>query len=155
MKCNTYKIEGEITKIYDSKNRVALIDTEDLERVKQYYWMQQSNGYWIATRDNKQFRLHQFIMNFPKGKVVDHKYNNKFDNRKSKLRVCTQQQNSFNTKLNKRDKGVYKVRSGRYSAKIMINGKSKHLGTFDTKDEAISRRLEEEKKLFKEFSREV
>src|SRR5699024_12816863 len=78
-----------------------------------------------------------------KKRVVDHKNNNKLDNRKSNLRVITQSENKQNTKSPKIT-CVYKYHYDRdkWIVVISVNGKSEHFGIFKNKQDAI-RKAEE------------
>jgi len=75
------------------------------------------------------------------GDMVDHANGNLMDHRMCNLRVCSRQQNGMNMRI-QRDtitgfKGVcYMPRPGNYQAYIKITGKKKHLGCFDTANEA-------------------
>ena len=75
----------------------------------------------------------------PRNNVIDHINGIKTDDRISNLRNVTHQHNQFNTKC----KGYsYNKRSKKYQAQIGLNGKIKHLGSFDTKEEARQAYLE-------------
>lgn len=102
-KKNDIKIIDNIAYIYDNKNNVAIIDINDVDRVSQYYWSKGKNGYWnICFKKSKEigyYYLHQFILDYHSNlqiKVIDHINRNKNDNRKSNLRIVTQQINSLN-----------------------------------------------------------
>jgi hypothetical protein len=75
--------------------------------------------------------VHRLIINAPKGVHVDHKNGNPLDNRKSNLRVCTNSQNSQNSKIRQDSKtgykGVHKTKEGTYRARITYNGKRTYL----------------------------
>lgn len=120
------------------KGDYALVDTEDYERVMGYNWHLNRGGY---AKNNTVGLMHRFIMRVTDPELlVDHKYHNTLDNRKSQLRVCTKQQNQFNSKARKGTspyKGVYwdKVR-GKWIARITLNYKAKHLGMFTDEVEA-------------------
>jgi len=96
-------------------------------------------------------RIHRLIaMAFipnPEGKpFVDHINNNTLDNRTENLRWATPTQNNFNSKISKNNtsgvKGVsYHKRDNKWIARIKINGKQTHLGSFENKEEAIKARL--------------
>jgi hypothetical protein len=83
--------------------------------------------------------LHRLIMTCPPGMVIDHIDGNKLNNKRNNLRVCTRQQNTFNSKRNAKNnsgyKGVYlhKQPGGRslWRARIKINYKTIHLGLFE------------------------
>ena len=84
--------------MYDSKGNYSLINTEDIDLLSSHYWYQNSLGYWCNSprKNEPRYYLHRFVMGSPKGKQVDHKDGIRNDNRKNELRVCTNQQNSWN-----------------------------------------------------------
>lgn len=115
-----------------------------------------ATGYYVVWHNGKLVLLHRLIMNFPEGKQVDHINGDRTDNRRSNLRVVTNQQNQMNRKAtsNTGIKGVYlRKDTGSYSAKIKINGKSRYLGNFRTLDEAAECRLRAEIELFGDYRR--
>ena len=92
-------------------------------------------------------------------KGYDHIDHNPFNNVRSNLRPCTQQQNTFNGKLGKNNKtGVTGValfslsKQNPWRARIMVNRKEIHLGCFPTFEDAVKARLEAEKKYFGDFA---
>ena len=124
-----------------AKGLKILIDDEDIERVSKYSINFGSNGYSVTSLPiqgiRKMVYLHKVILpDIPKGLMVDHINNNKLDNRKCNLRICTNQQNQWNQKKSIRGtskfKGVnwYKLYS-KWVAKIKFNGKKLHIGYFE------------------------
>ena len=117
------------------------------------------SGYRVIRVEGKDYRAHRLIWKYQHGKdpkeFIDHIDGNRVNNNIENLRESTTQQNSFNTGPQKNNKlgikGVKKQRN-KYIATIEINGKRKHLGLFNTIEEARLAREESEKKLFKEFS---
>ena len=110
----------------------------------------------------KKLAVHRYLMNLANEKytidhVVDHINGDSLDNRKCNLRICTQQQNSKNIRKSGKITGVrfHKKYNGynysKYSAVIMNNYKSIHLGYFDTKAEAILARITKERDLCGEY----
>ena len=75
--------------------------------------------------------------NFP---MIDHINEVKDDNSIENLRWCSSSTNNRNCtqKRKKSDlpRGVHLIASGKYVAQININGKKKHLGCYETKEEA-------------------
>jgi hypothetical protein len=134
-----------------------MVDYDDFDRIKDIKWSMTKNGYVEAHNvDGKHIKLHRFITNCPKGKVVDHINHNLLDNRKSNLRICDQKDNSKNTKLRYDNKsgyaGVdYRKDFKKWRARICVDYKMIHLGLFDTKEEAIEARQKAEIEYFKEF----
>lgn len=68
---------------------------------------------------------------------LDHINGNKADNRLSNLRIATVAQNAWNARSHGRfKKGVTMHRSGKFQARISVDGRERYLGLFDTEDEA-------------------
>jgi hypothetical protein len=154
-----------------SKGQVAIVDDDDFERVNQYNWhvlFSRSSGVfyastkWTINHKRVYVSLHSFILNFPKGKQIDHINHDPLDNRKCNLRLCTNQQNSFNkgpreymdgrvkTSLYK---GVsWKKRNKKWCAQIMVDGKKKHIGLYKEEKEAAKAYNEFAKRLFGDFA---
>jgi hypothetical protein len=91
-----------------------------------------------------------------KGIEIDHINHNPSDNRIKNLRLATRRENSRNRRGAKNKtskyKGVsYAPRSDRWLAHIRINGKSTHLGSFETEELAHAAYCETAKKLHGEF----
>jgi hypothetical protein len=94
---------------------------------------------------------------WPRGNV-DHINGIPHDNRISNLRLATQTQNMQNTKLRSDNtsgvKGVYWVKRRRkWSAFISYGGKVRNLGSYATKEEAISVRRAAAERHFGQFVR--
>lgn len=129
--------------------KTVLIDDEDYEKVSFYKWHisgNKNNDYVVHTlpRNGKKrpmLRMHRFIIDAPDGTCVDHINGNRYDNRKSNLRLCTQRDNSHNTKMSIANtsglKGAsFHKASGMWQAQITINRKVKYLGIYKTAFEA-------------------
>lgn len=122
----------------------ALIDLEDVPKVKNIKWRINCNGY-VMNNSNHNLFLHRVILDTDL--FVDHINRNKLDNRKQNLRICTKQQNKMNVPYYK---GYYKIKD-KWIAKIKQNGKQVHLGSFAYEEEAEYARWVAEKILFKDF----
>lgn len=135
----------------------TIIDVEDVAKVKQYHWIKSGRYVMSRTYGNTEY-LHRLIMQPSKNYVIDHINGDGLDNRKNNLRICKQQNNTqHNLKLrDKNTTGVVGVRlykpNGKYIARIVVNGKTVHLGYFANIDDAIDARLKAEKKYFGEYA---
>ena len=116
-------------------------------------------GYRVIKIEGKRYQAHRLIWKYHYGKdpkeFIDHIDGNRSNNNIKNLREATNQQNLFNRGPQKNNKlGIKGVRKlgNKYRAAIIVNGKEKHLGMFNTTEEARLVREEAEKKLFKEFS---
>ena len=143
----------------------AIVDAADAERVQQFTWhavtKKATPGIYYVQRTVRltpgrkgkkgSISLHRFIMGCEPGdgKVVDHRFGNPLDNRRSNLRVTDTRGNSTNITSSKRQKlGGYKgvtwhPKAQKWQASICAgdlrpNGKRKqlYLGLFDDPVEA-------------------
>lgn len=95
---------------------------------------------------------------------VDHKNNDRSDNRWINLRECTRQQNNANRSIQQKyvhhdlPRGVIRVlnRGGSvsYHGRIIVDEKQIHLGSYPTPDEAHAAYSQAAKDYFGEFARE-
>lgn len=140
----------------------AKVDDEDFERVSAIKW-HLTNGYAVHTQyvryDGKKeiqrpIYMHRFIMGTPDGMDTDHVNSNKLDNRKQNLRVCTRGQNICNRRFKKNSSYSRGTRpSGKkWFARITINRKIIHLGTYETIQEAANAYDEAAKKYHGKFA---
>lgn len=146
---NEIIVENDYAKIclYDKHYNIidyALIDLDDINKVKNIKWRLNCNGYVINNSHHNIF-LHRLILNVDT--FIDHKNGNRLDNRKSNLRQCTKQENKMNIGTYK---GYYHINE-KWVAKIKQNGKQIHLGFFVYEEEASYARWCAEKILFKDF----
>lgn len=93
----------------------------------------------------------------PGDKQVDHINGNRSDNRWFNLRLATPSQNLANKPKHSGDlnlpKGVYaSPTKGKYCACIKIKGKTKHLGTFNSAEEAAKVFEEKAFSVFREYT---
>lgn len=123
----------------------AKVDIEDYDLVNRWHW---KNTLGRAQRSTfgkvgvNATLMHRLVISAPNGMVVDHINHDPLDNRKANLRVCTQAQNTWNSKLiratNKSGyKGVSQTKgSPKWDAHIRCFGKTHNLGRYDTPQEA-------------------
>jgi hypothetical protein len=118
-------------------------------------------GYLLICIDYVSYRAHRLLWKMRKGfdsvLDIDHANGNGLDNSEGNLREATRSQNRHNTgayKCNKTGyKGVfYRKDRGKYVASIRIHGKSKHLGHYDSAEEAHAVYSREAKLLFNNFT---
>lgn len=102
--CDSY------SKIPLNNGEYALVDTEDLDIVKNYTWYKDNNGY-VRTRfykTKKAVAIHSLVLPHNKEFCIDHISMNKLDNRKSNLRVVTYSKNSSNTNVHVNNTSGYR-----------------------------------------------
>jgi hypothetical protein len=98
-----------------------------------------------------------FIPNPQNNICIDHIDNDKLNNNVNNLRWCSQQQNCKNRSLaSNNTSGHMGIRflhqKNKWQARISNNGVDKHLGYFETKEEAIEARLKAVEKYFGEYA---
>jgi len=124
----------------------TIIDLQDLSIVstlKGYWWAHPrttGNYYVRGLFGDISVSIHRLVMNPPNTMEVDHRDGNSLDNRRLNLRICTHQQNGWNSP--KKGKlwslrGVsYDSRNKKWQARIEHNKRSYSLGSFETAEEA-------------------
>ena len=130
----------KIRRIPLTQGYVAIIDSQDYEKIKRYSWCvdKRPNGlcYANTTIGRRTVRMHELI--FPDARPErDHKNGNGLDNRRSNLRPATHAQNLHNRgkKTNAINKGVTfqgRLKSRPWQARIGYI----HLGYFASAEEA-------------------
>jgi hypothetical protein len=105
-----------------------------------------ASGYINIEIDRKKYRAHRLAWLYIHGEFpetfLDHKNENPRDNSIVNLRVATEQQNQHNKSKPYKTNGCgllgvsWYTPSKKWRAQIMLNGKSKHLGLFNTAEEA-------------------
>jgi len=80
--------------------------------------------------------MHRFLLNvYDKKILVDHINHNGLDNQRKNIRICTRSQNSMNQNPKAKSKSIYKGVSykkerKKWTAQMVINGKSIYIGAF-------------------------
>lgn len=168
------------TVLFDINGVEIYIDTEDFNKINNITWRahpptcgrsidnswyayggicDKSSKYANTAKGGKwiQYSLHRYILDIFDDKIqVDHKDMDGLNNRKSNLRTATQYENARHKSCYKNNEigfaGVrLDKRTGRYQARITVNGKLIYLGESKDIEVAKKLRLEAEKKYFGEF----
>jgi len=121
----------------------ALIDLEDVIKVKGYVWYVTGEGY--AYNQKLKLLLHQYIIGkAPENMETDHINRNKLDCRKKNLRHISRSDNKLNSTRHDESIGIRrKVNKNfkpRWQAYISVNGKHVHVGTYFSEEEAKAAR---------------
>lgn len=166
---NKFITWGDITLIelkHKGKTISTAISTQDLERVSsikgRWYAMDVGgkNGEKIYVGTNiggVTIYLHHLIMANPPKTVVDHFNHNTLDNRRDNLRVVTYAENAQNRKgaqvnnLSSGYRNVYRNSSGNWFVRLVKNGKTIHVGTFECVEEANRNAIKARQKYFYSF----
>ena len=134
----------------------ALVDDADFEYISaQGRWYLDNRGkrkYASSHKNGKKIYMHRLIMRAESGFDVDHLDGDGLNNQRANLKIATRSQNNFNNHNIRSDNnsGVHGVYYCNYyfkwKAEIKLNGRKYTLGSFNSKQEAISaRKLAEER----------
>lgn len=173
---NEYIMHDDYCEVIDSSGNSCMIDIDDLEAIKKYYWykvtLTSKNGIVVSymythirdknTKKDHKLSMHEYLTN---QKYVDHKNHNGLDNRRCNLRfpedgiTSNQGYNNINMKRRRNNTSgytgvLYDKKSQKWTANIGINYKTKRLGTFNTYEEAVEARKQGEKKYYSGWSYE-
>jgi hypothetical protein len=143
-----------------TQGKYAIVDADDYARVNRHKWCLSRTGNQLYAQRRcrgKTIRMHQLIMNPPRGMVVDHIDGNGLNNRRSNLRICTRLENTRNRRRNPSTatgfKGVWRdKKTGKYWAQIQLSRRPTRLGSFATAVEAARAYDRKAIELFGEFA---
>lgn len=127
-----------------TKNRFAIVDEADYERLSRFKWCVSCTGrkklYACRMEGRRVVKMHREIMRPARGLVVDHIDGNGLNNCRANLRVCTYSQNLCNRQKYRGTtpyKGVfYRKDRDKYYARISFAGRKHYLGLYDDPVEA-------------------
>lgn len=140
--------------IYGNEVARCKIDLIDLPIIGCNKWYLDSVGYARTTINDKKVRLHSLLLSTIKGQVVDHINDDKLDNRRVNLQVCSHSENIQKAHRPKNKHGVtgiYKTRSNTWMAFIEVNG-TRYTKNYKLKEYAIIQRFIWELKYYGKFS---
>lgn len=155
-----------MNKIRLSMGMEAKVDDSDFPWLSEYKWHAHKNrtgvGFYaqhcesLGKKKYATVIMHRAIMNCKKGEIVDHKDGDGLNNQKRNLRLCTHQNNQRNARMKRWKlvpfKGVT-INQGKFLAQIKTSpGKQKHIGRFETAQEAAKAYDQMARVLFGEFA---
>jgi len=140
-----------------TQNKAALVDRADFEWLSRHKWHAKKLGgsfYACRTERGRTILMHREILRAPKGMIVDHIKSDTLDNRRSRLRLCSQAQNRYNSRPaggRSGYKGVY-PQGDKWYGVVEHKGKQHYVGTFLDPAEAARARDRQAIRLFGEFA---
>lgn len=146
-------------------DKIIYIDESDVKKVSKYNWWINKNGYvYSRERDkilqkDRWFYLHRYLLDVKdKKNHVDHIDDNKLNNCRSNLRICSNKQNvsrKIVTEGNTSNfKGVsWEKRIKKWRVTLTHNYKQVYVGTFRDEIEAARSYDKKAKELFGDFCR--
>ena len=149
--------------VYNIKSEVMghfIIDREDLKKIRYHKWRMSTNHRIITgncTNKSPRRELSRFLLDVTDANmVVDHINGDPSDNRKSNLRVCTQNENLFNKSFMSNSLSgiigvIYDKKRRKWAPEIQKNEIRVHLGRYNELNEAVYVRDYAKRLLFEEF----
>lgn len=162
------RVEGPLAYVPLTRGFFAIIDAADADFIGQWNWKAQVTRYTVyALRSDRSEKgpdgpicrnitMHREILRPRAGMFVDHIDGNGLNNSRANLREATHAQNMQNKGPRRQSKsgikGVMPNRD-RWMAQIKENGRTIHLGTFDTVEEAGAAYREASLRIHGDFGR--
>lgn len=155
-----------------TRGYTTIVDSADADLAEFKWWALSPHGRSTAyakrstyiNRVKSGVFLHRIIMSrmldrpLLKNEFVDHINGNGLDNRRCNLRLANHSENVRNTGLNKTNRSGFKgvhwdSREGKWRAQINANGAFRHIGYFDTPEEASEAYRKVASEMYGEFAR--
>lgn len=144
-----------------TRDKVAIVDDEDYERLKGLKWYAHcARGLWYAVCSNgkKPIHMHHVVLRLSGDQRVDHRDCDGLNNRKENLRLATHAQNMRNRRRQSNNtsgfKGVYLSKRGdRWLGQIKFNGQYTYLGSFLQAADAARAYDAKARELYGDFAR--
>ena len=157
---NKFVFLGNIVMGQTMQGDKFFFDAEDYNEVAKFYWLRHKSGYFYSHDDSgKQIALHRLVMKALPNERIDHINHQKENACKANLRRVTQSENGFNAGRSKNNTsgrtGVnFNKNRNKWIARLMKDGISYFLGSFDSFEEAVAARKAAEDKYFGQYSYE-
>lgn len=124
---------------YTIKGKLVLVDDNFILQPELFSVYKNRNTFYCYRKADAVF-LHHLVIGKQDGKVVDHIDNNGLNNKTENLRFVSYSENRFNSRAFNYVKGIYAcTKTGKFYARIKIEGKRKSYGPFFTETEALAK----------------
>jgi hypothetical protein len=143
------RVEGNIAYVPLTRGYEAIIDAADVPLVAEHSWFSVVQDHAVyavrrvpgVTGRGSKVSMHRQIMMPGQTQQVDHINLNGLDNRRANMRLCSAAENARNRRKSAANtsglKGVcWNKASKKWQAGIRCDGKTFHLGLYDTPDDA-------------------
>ena len=154
---NRYDLSSDYGVGFTKQNESFYFDLEDYDKIKNYCWYKDKDGYIVNKTNDEMVRMHRLVLDANDEQVVDHINHHKEDNRKCNIRLCTTKENNRNIGVRKNNTSgqtgiTYDEKYDCWRVSITVDYKTIHVGSFASKEKAIDARLKAEKEYFGEYS---
>lgn len=150
--------DGQVFVALTNSRGFTMVDLVDYREVGFYKWGLVAGKYAGRWTNEGVVYLHRAICKAQPGQEVDHINDNKLDNRRANLRLCTRSQNEGHKRISRRNTSGYKgvsfnKREQKWVANICKDRHLYFLGYFKTANEAATAYDVAATKLFGEFAK--
>jgi hypothetical protein len=135
-------VEGGIAYLPLTKGKVAILTPAFLPGVEMWNWCF-SHGYAVRNAAGTRIYLHHEVISMADSWVdgyhLDHVNGNPLDNRIENLRFVTRTENQINRRLQSNNTSGYRgiaLSRGKWIARLKRGDTEKHLGSYDTAEDA-------------------
>lgn len=161
---NIYKVGGPAAEIITRLGDRFLIDSDDAALVSRFCWSRHTNGYARAVTRLPSGRLatvylHRLLCAVSAERPhVDHANGQIADCRRANLRACSRAENLRNQKTRSDNTSGFKgvglhKQTGKFRARVRAGGRVRHLGLFDSAQQAADAATRARNEMHGEFAR--
>lgn len=138
--------------------KFAIVDKSDFGWLNKFKWFVDSDGYPRKRNGYGHISMHTLLLPPQKGMIIDHRNQNKLDNRKENLRLVTHFQSTLNRGKFKNNKSGYRgvcwsKKNKNWTAQVGPKGApDRYIGTFTDVIEAAKAADKKSKQLYGDFA---
>ena len=146
---NIIKVTNGMVILEDSSHQCFIIDYDKLALVMNYFWVvDPRNGYVKTSINSQTIYLHRFLMDCPKGKVINHINHQRNDNRLENLEIVTSLENARLRTIHSKTAKTGYTNITKIGDRYLLQLSGKHIGIYNSIIDALEAKISAAKQLW-------
>ena len=146
---NIVKADKGTVILADSSHQCFIIDESQLASVMNYFWcVDKVSGYVKTSINGATVYLHRFLMDCPKGQVINHKNHQRNDDRIENLEIVSPLENARLRTIRSRNSKTGYTNITKIDSGYLLQLSGHHCGIYDSIIDALKAKISAAKKLW-------